>query len=90
MIFSLFYYSVNNPNSYRNVSEKWVPELRHFCPRVPIILVATKTDLRYDARVARELAEHGESTVSVIQGQALARKIQVSLFSDSILIRKLK
>ncbi len=79
MTFLTFFFSVNNPNSYRNVSEKWIPELRHFCPRIPIILVATKTDLRYDPTVARQLAEQGESTISMVQGQALAQKVQVEL-----------
>ena len=29
-----------------NVKSKWFPEIRHYCPNTPIILVATKTDLR--------------------------------------------
>ncbi|WP_411023650.1 GTP-binding protein, partial [Salmonella sp. s51228] len=35
----LLCYSVDNPDSLENISEKWVPEVRHFCPTVPIILV---------------------------------------------------
>jgi len=26
--------------------EKWVPEVRHFCPKVPIVLIGNKKDLR--------------------------------------------
>ncbi|PPR80277.1 hypothetical protein GOBAR_AA40439 [Gossypium barbadense] len=29
---------------------KWVPELRHYAPRAPIVLVGTKLDLRDDRR----------------------------------------
>jgi GTPase SAR1 family protein len=30
------------------VEEKWLPELRHYCPDAPIILVGNKIDLRDD------------------------------------------
>jgi len=39
-------YSVCNPDSLDNVLERWLPEVRHFCPRRPIILAGNKTDLR--------------------------------------------
>lgn len=39
-------FDVANRSSFQNVTEKWVPEVRHFCPETPILLLATKTDLR--------------------------------------------
>uniref|UniRef100_A0A672FVZ2 Uncharacterized protein n=1 Tax=Salarias fasciatus TaxID=181472 RepID=A0A672FVZ2_SALFA len=33
-----------------NIPEKWTPEVKHFCPNVPIILVGNKKDLRNDER----------------------------------------
>ncbi len=39
-------FSVASAASFHNVSMKWVPELRHHAPLVPIVLVGTKTDLR--------------------------------------------
>jgi Ras-related C3 botulinum toxin substrate 1 len=41
-------FSVVSPSSYESVSYKWIPELLHHAPGVPIILVGTKTDLRED------------------------------------------
>ena len=38
-------FSINDRTSLNNVSRKWIPELQHR-PNIPIILVATKTDLR--------------------------------------------
>ncbi|SCV03612.1 LANO_0G05182g1_1 [Lachancea nothofagi CBS 11611] len=38
-------YSVDNRISLHNVEELWVPEVRHFCPDTPIVLVGTKSDL---------------------------------------------
>lgn len=40
-----------------NIPEKWTPEVKHFCPSVPIILVGNKKDLRNDEHTRRELAK---------------------------------
>lgn len=40
-----------------NIPEKWTPEVKHFCPNVPIILVGNKKDLRNDDHTRRELAK---------------------------------
>ena len=29
-------------DSLENIPEKWTPEVKHFCPNVPIILVGNK------------------------------------------------
>ncbi|KAI0500909.1 hypothetical protein KFK09_019127 [Dendrobium nobile] len=35
-------FSLISKASYENISKKWIPELRHYAPTVPIILVGTK------------------------------------------------
>lgn len=35
-------FSIDSPDSLENIPEKWTPEVRHFCPNVPIILVGNK------------------------------------------------
>nr|KYP38592.1 Rac-like GTP-binding protein ARAC6 [Cajanus cajan] len=35
-------FSLISKASYENVSKKWIPELKHYAPGVPIILVGTK------------------------------------------------
>lgn len=39
-------YSVDSPTSLKNVESVWIPELRKFSPRTPIVLVGTKVDMR--------------------------------------------
>jgi small GTP-binding protein len=39
-------YSVVAPASLNNVEKKWVPEIRSYNSKAPIILVGTKTDMR--------------------------------------------
>lgn len=55
---------------------KWVPEIRHHCNDVPIILVGTKIDLREDRETLSQLAQTGLSPVKKEQGQKMANKIK--------------
>lgn len=48
-----------------NIPEKWTPEVKHFCPNVPIILVGNKKDLRNDEHTRRELAKMKQVCVSL-------------------------
>ena len=41
-------FSVASRSSFVSVMQKWTPEVRHFGPDVPILLLGTKTDLRND------------------------------------------
>ncbi len=47
-----------------NIPEKWTPEVKHFCPNVPIILVGNKKDLRNDEHTRRELAKMKQVKIS--------------------------
>ncbi|XP_063526015.1 rho-related BTB domain-containing protein 1 isoform X2 [Pongo pygmaeus] len=40
-------FSIANPNSLNHVKSMWYPEIKHFCPRTPVILVGCQLDLRY-------------------------------------------
>lgn len=56
-------FSTANPNSLFHVKTMWYPEIKHFCPRAPVILVGCQLDLRYadlDAvnRARRPLARY--------------------------------
>jgi len=48
-------FSVVNPKSLANVSDKWQNEIRALCPTTPIILVGTKVDLREDPTTIEKL-----------------------------------
>ncbi|XP_071506571.1 rho-related BTB domain-containing protein 1-like [Diadema antillarum] len=40
-------FSIADAVSLKNIKKKWLPEIRHFCPRAPIIICGCKNDLRY-------------------------------------------
>ena len=60
-----------------NIPEKWTPEVKHFCPNVPIILVGNKKDLRNDDHTRRELAKMKQ--VRRIQAPKLVRNTITTL-----------
>ncbi|KAJ3114538.1 GTP-binding protein Rho1 [Nowakowskiella sp. JEL0407] len=61
-------FSLNSPESLKEVEEKWVPEIKYFCGDVPFIVVGLKKDLR-------DNASFSDPTVSFFQGEETALKI---------------
>ncbi|KAJ2767307.1 GTP-binding protein Rho1 [Coemansia nantahalensis] len=68
-------YSVDQPDSLVNVSEKWHLEVKVRAPRAPVILVALKIDLRDDPHVMAELAEYNQQIVTNAEGVQMAKTI---------------
>ena len=52
-----------DPISYKDVYEKWYPEVTALCPNVPIVLVGTKKDLCSDRETIDILAKNYPSCV---------------------------
>jgi len=71
----LICYSVDNPDSLENIPEKWVPEVRHFCPNVPFLLVGCKKDLRNHAQTIAELKKSGQEPVSEDQAETTGNNV---------------
>ncbi|GFO21734.1 ras-like GTP-binding protein rho1 [Plakobranchus ocellatus] len=71
----LMCFSIDNPDSLENIHDKWTPEVKHFCPTIPIILVGTKTDLRNDPATLVELAKLKQTTVKPEEARAMAERI---------------
>ena len=68
-------YSVDSTDSLDNIEESWVPEIRHFCGDIPIILVGNKKDLRLDKTKHKELAKQGLKFVDYDTAGAVAMAI---------------
>ncbi|XP_064600937.1 cdc42 homolog [Liolophura sinensis] len=71
----LLCFSVVSPTSFHNILDKWVPEVRHHCPKVPIILVGTQCDLRNDVKIIIDLAKYTEQPVTEHQAKDMAEQI---------------
>ncbi|KAG4211195.1 hypothetical protein ERO13_A02G083300v2 [Gossypium hirsutum] len=73
-------FSLISKASYENVTKKWIPELNHYAPGVPIVLVGTKLDLRDDSQY---LADHPSALpISTAQGEELKKQIESSSYIE--------
>lgn len=68
-------YSVIAPNSFMNVKTKWYPEIKHYAPGVPFILVGTKVDLKDDAAMLEKVKQQGIVPVELSKAEALKTEL---------------
>ncbi|PCG97302.1 Small GTPase superfamily, Ras type [Penicillium occitanis (nom. inval.)] len=68
-------FAIDCPNSLENVMDKWYPEVLHFCPTTPLILVGLKSDLRNKRTCIELLKTQGLTPVTPEQGQAVAQRM---------------
>ncbi|KFQ71846.1 Rho-related GTP-binding protein RhoB [Phaethon lepturus] len=71
----LMCFSVDRPDSRQNILDFGVPEIKLFCPTVPVILVATKIELRGDEDIKKKLTTPGNELINTMEGKALAASI---------------
>lgn len=76
----LLAFSLISKASYENVSKKWIPELKHYVPSVPIVLVGTKLDLRDDKQF---FSDHpGAVPITTAQGEELRNQIGAAAYIE--------
>eukprot|EP01100_Stratorugosa_tubuloviscum_P011047 TRINITY_DN484_c0_g4_i3.p1 TRINITY_DN484_c0_g4~~TRINITY_DN484_c0_g4_i3.p1 ORF type:complete len:195 (+),score=80.29 TRINITY_DN484_c0_g4_i3:171-755(+) len=68
-------FSVGHSSSFVNVKDRWQIELKHHCPNVPIILVATKIDLRNDSTFIEQITKESKTVITPEEGKQLANEI---------------
>ncbi|KIW16898.1 GTP-binding protein rhoC [Exophiala spinifera] len=68
-------FAIDCPNSLENVMDKWYPEVLHFCPTTPLVLVGLKSDLRNKRTCIELLRTQGLTPVTPEQGQAVAKRM---------------
>ena len=78
----LMCFSIDNPESLENIAEKWTPEVKHFCPNVPIILVGNKKDLRNDDDIKQESAKMNQESVKAEDGRSMAERINACAYLE--------
>jgi len=75
-------FSVVHPDSFHNIKQKWLEELKKASPDTPFILVGTKTDMRDDPEVIRKLAEKNKEPISTKLGKKRAKEIKAKFYME--------
>jgi len=77
-------YSITSKTSFENVKSKWKVESEENAPGVPIVLVATKVDIREDEEILEKLKEDSEfeGLVTKEDGETLAKEIAAAAFVE--------
>jgi len=75
----LAFSTVNNA-SFGAIREKWFPEVHHYVPKCPLILVGTKVDCRESKVVDPNLGRFDPVTTEM--GKALAAEIGAALYTE--------
>ena len=78
----LICFSVASRTSFENVREQWAPEIKHYCPRAPIVLVGTQSDLRGDPHTISRLARSKDRFVSEEEGKKLAKQLNAVTYAE--------
>ena len=78
----LMCFSIDSQHSFENILNKWVPEIKYFCPRVPLILVGNKKDLRSDKNTIKELSKMDTKPVTPEEGKAMAEKVKAFAYLE--------
>ena len=78
----LLCYSVVRPCSFRNLMDRWVPEIRQHCPGAPLVLVGTQLDLKEDVQVLIHLAQNQQRPVDTEEGRRLAQELGAASFAE--------
>lgn len=69
-------FSVTEPNSFENVQNIWLKELRKHVQNPVYLLVGTKTDLRTDDATLQSLSQAGKKPITPEEGKKLAQEIK--------------
>ncbi|KAJ3158775.1 hypothetical protein HDU86_002456 [Geranomyces michiganensis] len=71
----LICFAVDERRSFRDVEDRWVPELLYYVPGARIHLAALKTDLRDDAETVARMQGNAEEVISEAEGRDMAARI---------------
>ncbi|KAL4238461.1 hypothetical protein ACF0H5_003169 [Mactra antiquata] len=75
-------FSLVQPESFRNVQERWIPEIRERMGETPFILVGTQADLRDDESIVNELRTKGYRPMTTREASAYSRHLGAAYYVE--------
>jgi len=64
-------FSLDSPPSLDNISNKWIPEIKNYCPKTPVLLVGTKKEFRECEWTKKRLSSVNQEPVTPETGRQL-------------------
>eukprot|EP01089_Gocevia_fonbrunei_P012362 TRINITY_DN2902_c0_g2_i1.p1 TRINITY_DN2902_c0_g2~~TRINITY_DN2902_c0_g2_i1.p1 ORF type:complete len:168 (-),score=10.72 TRINITY_DN2902_c0_g2_i1:143-646(-) len=77
-------FSIDSPTSFENIIAKWYPEVCHYSPKTPIILVGTKLDMR------EEEQSQPVSPIAQVQGHEMMKTIGAVSYVECSALRGIR
>lgn len=85
-------FNISSPCSFKNVNAIWYPEIKKFCPRIPIILVGTQSDWRCQSSSTVVIKDNCSLSkrmrecvlVSPDMGRQVAKEIGATYYETSV------
>ena len=84
----LICFAVDSVASFHNVREKWSPEVNHYCPNTPVLLLGMKGDLRdsdqpaHGGRVREFVSQEQARDMAQEIGMLISNLCQSSVVED--------
>ena len=75
-------FSIDLPNSFKDVKLKWISEISNHNPKIPVILVGTKSDLRSNKSTVEKLKKNKQVPVSYKDGMGLTKQIGAAKYLE--------
>ncbi len=66
-------FSLINKTSLSNITQKWLPELKAYCPNAKLVLCGNKSDLADSPSTRAKLAARGQEIVTDEEAEAVAK-----------------
>ncbi|KAL6057002.1 Myotubularin-like phosphatase domain [Balamuthia mandrillaris] len=78
----LLFFSIVDPDSLENVLHKWIPEVCHYQPGAPYILVGTNVHLRTDPTTLKFLRHKQKSPIPQAKAAELAKRVKATRYVE--------
>ncbi|CAG8752964.1 11956_t:CDS:2 [Acaulospora colombiana] len=66
--------------SFEHAEQKWLPEIQHFRPGIPVILVACKVYLRINMNLAEQMERRWDLLISREEGDTMAQRMGAKIY----------
>ncbi|EKE41294.1 Rho family GTPase [Entamoeba nuttalli P19] len=71
-------FAIDSKSSFVNIAQRWIPEIKHFCPDVPFLIVATKSDLRQSQSTIDKLRKEGKALITEEEIKSHCKKLKAA------------